>query len=93
MKESMSFMHGSETKLQLKLDASHHLSKFYILQAKCSVRLKSQSLDREHHKHTFIRKWQHWKKTLTFFYSPLSYNSFLPHPFPNTAFSANFWRA
>lgn len=70
-------MHGSETKLQLKLDASHHLSKFYILQAKCSVRLKSQSLERVHHKLKFIRKWQHWKKTLTFFYSPLSYNSFL----------------
>lgn len=77
MKESMSFMHGSETKLHLKLDASHHLSTFYILQAKCSVRLKSQGLERERHKLTLIRKWQHWKKTLTFFYSPLSYNSFL----------------
>lgn len=76
MKASMCFMHGSETKLQLKLDASHHLSKFYILQAKCSVRLKSQSLEREHHKLTFIRKWQHWKNTFTF-YSALSYNSFL----------------
>lgn len=51
MKESMYFMHGSETKLQLKLDASHHLSKFYILQAKCSVRLKSQSLERTSQTH------------------------------------------
>lgn len=76
MKESMCFMHGSETNLQLKPDASHHLSKFYILQAKCSARLKSQSLEREHHKLTFIRKRQRWKSTFTF-YSALSYNSFL----------------
>lgn len=61
MKEIMAFMHGSETEIQLKPDASRHLSKFYILQAKCSVRLKSQSLERENHKLTFIRKWQHWK--------------------------------
>jgi len=77
MKESMSFMQSSETKLQLRLDTSHDLSKFYILQAKCSVRLKSESLERGLHKLPFIRNWQHWKKPLTFFYSPLSYNSFL----------------
>lgn len=75
MKASMYFMHGSETKLQLKLDASHYLPKFYILQGKDSVRLKSQSLEKEYHKLTFFRKWQHWKKTFTFS-SALSYSSF-----------------
>lgn len=91
MKESMSFMHGSETKLQLKLYASHHLSKFYILQAKCSVRLKSQGLERERHKHI------HQKVAALEENSDLLLQSFvlqqLPCPFPNTACSADFWRA
>lgn len=95
VKECTSFMCGSETKLQLKLDASCHLSKFYICQARYSVRLTSQALEREHHKLTFIRKWQHWKKPLTFFYIPLSLNSFLllfqmqlARPLPESCLSA-----
>lgn len=49
-------MHGPETKTQLNIGASHQLSKCYIPQAKCSVKVKAQSLGREHHKLMFIRK-------------------------------------